>query len=193
MEMPALAKAVEYLFKSVPSSKVSPSVKPSIRAKIVLNEVPTTSALWRVLSTTVAKAAVEKISNTAMRLSSGSGLKKGLAMGVVGLAAGLIASGYASGNPLNDANPETVTQEGGRPAPMMFGPDGQKMIPNNTSGYIINIKGDTKKGNRQLKKALKQATARTTGSTGITMNVKTSQTSGAYSDKDIENILNNYF
>ena len=143
--------------------------------------------------TTVAKAAVEKISNTAMRLSSGSGLKKGLAMGVVGLAAGLIASGYASGNPLNDANPETVAQEGGRPAPMMFGPDGQKMIPNNTSGYIINIKGDTKKGNRQLKKALKQATARTTGSTGITMNVKTSQTSGAYSDNDIENILNNYF
>lgn len=143
--------------------------------------------------TTVAKAAVEKISNTAMRLSSGSGLKKGLGMGVVGLAAGLIASGYASGNPLNDANPETVTQEGGQPAPMMFGPDGQKMIPNNTSGYIINIKGDTKKGNRQLKKALKQATARTTGSTGITMNVKTSKTSGAYSDSDIENILNNYF
>ena len=143
--------------------------------------------------TTVAKAAVEKISNTAMRLSSGSGLRKGLAMGVVGLAAGLIASGYASGNPLNDANPETVTQEGGQPAPMMFGPDGQKMIPNNTSGYIINIKGDTKKGNRQLKKALKQATARTTGSTGITMNVKTSKTSGAYSDSDIENILNNYF
>lgn len=148
-------------------------------------EVPT--------NTVVAREAVERISNTAMRLTGSSGFKSGLAMGVVGLAAGLIAAGYASGNPLNDANPETVTAEGERPAPMMFGPEGQKMIPNNSSGYIINIKGDTNKGNRQLKKALKQATRNSVGSSGIQMNVKTTQQRGAYSDQDIENILNNYF
>lgn len=144
-------------------------------------------------STAMAREAVEKISNTAMRLSGSSGFKSSLAMGVVGLAAGLIAAGYASGNPLNDANPETVTEEGGRPAPMMFGPDGQKMIPNNSSGYIINIKGDTRKGNRQLKKAIKQATSRSVGNSGIMMELKTTQSRSAYTDEDIENILNNYF
>jgi len=42
---PTLANASEYLFKEVPSSKVSPSFKPSIRANKVLKAVPTTLAL----------------------------------------------------------------------------------------------------------------------------------------------------
>jgi hypothetical protein len=42
---PTLSKASEYLFKSVPSSKVSPRFNPSIRANKVLKAVPTTSAL----------------------------------------------------------------------------------------------------------------------------------------------------
>jgi hypothetical protein len=54
---PTFSSASEYLFKLTPSSKVSPKFSPSIRAKMVLNAVPTTSALSRVLSTTVATAA----------------------------------------------------------------------------------------------------------------------------------------
>jgi hypothetical protein len=133
----------------------------------------------------------KRMSNKAMNSSAGIGAT--LAMTTFGLAAGLIASGYASGNPLNDANPETVAQEQTqRPPKLSFGPNAE-MVPNNTGGYIINIKGDTNKGNRQLKKALKQVTASSMGgAVNINMSLRTSQ-AGGYSDKDIENILNDYF
>jgi hypothetical protein len=142
--------------------------------------------------------AIETASNKISKaiMSNGSGLKKSLGLGVVGLAAGLIASGYASGNPLNDPDPATITQkgyEGVKAAPEMMFSSGQGFAPNNTGGYIINIKGDTKHGNRQLKKALKQATRKSIGPSSINMEVKTSQKGGAYSDRDIENMLNNYF
>ena len=139
-------------------------------------------------------AASNKVAKAIM--DNSGGLKKSLGLGVVGLAAGLIASGYASGNPLNNPDPATITQkgyEGVQAAPEMMFSSGQGFAPNNTGGYIINIKGDTKKGNRQLKKALRQATKNTVGSTGVTMNVKTSKSQGTYSENDIENILNNYF
>ena len=139
------------------------------------------------LMTNIAK----RMSNKAMNSSAGIGTT--LAMTAVGLAAGLIASGYASGNPLNDANPETVSKEQTqRPPKLSLGPDTQ-MVPNNTGGYIINIKGDTNKGNRQLKRALKQAAGSSVGgAVNINMSLRTSQ-AGGYSDKDIENILNDYF
>ena len=124
---------------------------------------------------------------------NGSGMGTLVFSAALGLGAGLLASGYASGNPLNDANPETVTKES-TPKGMNFGSTPPpEMVPNNTGGYIINIKGDTSKGNRQLKKALKQAAgASVGGAVNINMSLKTSQP-GGYSDKDIENILNNYF
>jgi hypothetical protein len=139
------------------------------------------------LMTNIAK----RMSNKAMNSSAGIGAT--LAMTTFGLAAGLIASGYASGNPLNDANPETVAQEQTqRPPKLSFGPNAE-MVPNNTGGYIINIKGDTSKGNRQLKKALKQAANSSVGgAVNINMSLRTSQ-AGGYTDKDIENILNDYF
>jgi hypothetical protein len=129
-------------------------------------------------------------------VNGSGGLKKSLGLGVVGLAAGLIASGYASGNPLNDPDPATITQkgyEGVQAAPEMMFSSGQGFAPNNTGGYIINIKGDTRKGNRQLKKALKQATRNAVGPGGVRKEVKTTQQKGPYSDNDIENILNNFF
>ena len=132
-----------------------------------------------------------RMSNKAMNSSAGIGTT--LALTTIGLAAGLIAAGYSSGNPLNDARPETITQEQTqRPPKLSFGPD-TEMVPNNTGGYIINIKGDTSKGNRQLKKALKQvANSSVGGAVNINMSLRTSQ-AGGYSDKDIENILNDYF
>ena len=142
--------------------------------------------------------AIESGSNKIAKsiMNSSGGLKKSLGLGVMGLAAGLIASGYASGNPLNDPDPATIDQknyEGVKAAPEMMFSSGQGFASNNTGGYIINIKGDTRKGNRQLKKALKQATRNAIGPGSINMNVKLNQSSGAYSDQDIENILNNYF
>ncbi len=130
-------------------------------------------------------------------IDSGNNFGKSLGLGVVGLAAGLIAAGYATGNPLNDADPETIVEqkgyEGVKAAPEMMFSSGQGFAPNNTGGYIINIKGDTRKGNRQLKRALKQATKNIGGSSNVVMNIKTSTSQGPYTDQDIENILNNYF
>ena len=145
-----------------------------------------------------ATAVMETASNKIAKeiINNGGGLKKSLGLGVVGLAAGLIASGYASGNPLNDPDPATIDQKGYKgvsAAPEMMFSSGQGFAPNNTGGYIINIKGDTRKGNRQLKKALKQATRQSIGPGSINMSIKTSQTSGGYSDRDIENMLSNYF
>lgn len=139
------------------------------------------------LMTNIAK----RMSNKVMNSNGGVGVA--LASTVIGLGAGLIASGYSSGNPLNDANPETVAKEQTqRPPKLSFGPN-TEMVPNNTGGYIINIKGDTNKGNRQLKRALKQVTASSMGgAVNINMSLRTSQ-DGGYSDKDIENILSDYF
>lgn len=129
-----------------------------------------------------------------MVMNSSGSLGKNMAMGVLGLASGLLIAGYASGNPLNDANAETITQETQKNPPLNFGSTPPpEMTPNNTGGYIININGDTKKGNRQLKKALKQvANSSVGGGVNVNMNIKTSR-SGGYNDKDIENVLNDYF
>jgi hypothetical protein len=142
----------------------------------------------------VIESGSNKIANSVLRNSGGIG--KSLTLGALGVAAGLLVSGYAGGNPLNDPDPATITQknhEAVKAAPDMTFSSGQGFAPNNTGGYIINIKGDTRKGNRQLKKALKQATRNAVGPGSINMNVKTSQSNSPYSDREIEEILNNYF
>jgi predicted nucleotidyltransferase len=53
---PIVFNALEYLFKVVPSSKVAPKLKPCKRLNKVLKEVPTVSALSRVVAVTVANA-----------------------------------------------------------------------------------------------------------------------------------------
>ena len=59
-------------------------------------------------------------------------------------------------------------------------------------GYIINIKADSRRGQRYTKKAMKQAVeASVGGSVNINMNFK-SNNSGGFSDKDIQDIINNY-
>jgi hypothetical protein len=138
------------------------------------------------------KDSIGRMKKWATSSPSGSSKGKALTMGVLGLAGGLIAAGYASGNPLNDANPEQVAQKQTNTR-MSFGPETPQMTPNNTGGYIINIKGDTRKGNRQLKRAMKQAAnASVGGGVNINMSLRTSR-EGGYTDRDIENILNNYF
>ena len=140
----------------------------------------------------VVESGMKKIRHWATEGTASTSAGRALAMGALGLAGGLIAAGYASGNPLNDANPEQVVQQQTQPR-MSFGPEAPQMAPNNTGGYIINIKGDTKKGNRQLKRALKQAANSSVGgAVNINMSLKTSQ-EGGYSNQDIENILSNYF
>ena len=121
----------------------------------------------------------------------------GLAMGVIGLAAGLMISGYASGNPLKDPKndhienkPEEIKNE---PLPTFFNDNGgYAQINPQQRGYVINIKADSKRGQRYTKKAMKQAVeASVGGSVNINMNFK-SNNSGGFTDKDIEDIMQNY-
>ena len=141
----------------------------------------------------IISSVMESASNTISSMASKSGIGSALTASVVGLAGGLIASGYASGNPLNDARPETITQESSTLPLPNFGGGQPNIAPNNTGGYIININGNTRKGNRQLKRALKHAAnASVGGGVNVNMNIRSSNSAG-YSDKDIENVLNEYF
>lgn len=174
--------------------KVTPgihSIPQQTRAKVETQQAKEASEAL-VQNTGKVVNAVSEGMETVAKNMKGNGVAGALTMATLGLAAGLIAAGYASGNPLNDANPETVAQESTNHQ-LSFGPDAPQMAPNNTGGYIINIKGDTSKGNRQLKRALKQATKSSVGGDmNINMSLKTTQ-SGGYSNKDIENILSDYF
>ena len=177
---------------NIPKGTVGHSISKTAQQSIKEFEPPEIDVSGKKVS-----EAVETVSNTLTKsLMKNPSLGKNLAIGALSVAAGLLVSGYASGNPLNDPDPATIDQkgyEGVQAAPEMMFSSGQGFAPNNTGGYIINIKGDTRKGNRQLKKALRQATKNATGSGNINMSVKTTQSSGVYSDRDIENILNNYF
>lgn len=121
-----------------------------------------------------------------------------LAMGVLGLASGLLISGFAGGNPLNNANPEEIEKNSDTPktqamsVPEFFNNQGGYVTGNSQNGYIINIKADTNKGDRHMKRALKEAVKATAGNAvSINMNFK-SNNNGGYSDKDIENLISKY-
>lgn len=121
-----------------------------------------------------------------------------LAMGALGLAGGLMAAGYASGNPLNDKQASQVAQEEQQPTQTMSIPDfmdkqGGFVTGNSQQGYIINIKADTKKGRKHIQQVMKQAAqASVGGAVSVNMNIRNSENRGI-TDTDIENFLEKYF
>ncbi len=142
------------------------------------------------------KSATRELKNIATDVLSNVS-SSGIALGVLGLAAGLMISGYASGNPLKDPkndNMENQPQEiKNTPLPTFFNEqDGYAQNNPQQQGYIINIKADSRRGQRYTKKAMKQAVeASVGGGVNINMNFK-SNNSGGFSQSDIENIINNY-
>lgn len=130
-------------------------------------------------------------------LSSGSSMSLGggLAMGALGLAGGLMAAGYASGNPLNDKSASQVAgEEYQQPVQTMSVPDfmekqGGFVTGNSQQGYIINIKADTKKGKKHMQRVMKQAAeALVGGAVSVNMNIRSGSRRGV-TDSDIENFL----
>lgn len=118
--------------------------------------------------------------------------KHSLAGAAIGLAAGLLVSGYAGGNPLNDANPETITgysQNSYSQEPNLMDASASGVSGQSNSGYIINIKADTKKGQRHIKRAMNDAiTSSAGGAVSVNMNIK-NKGNKAFSDRDIERWL----
>ena len=112
-----------------------------------------------------------------------------LGIAALGVAAGLMVAGYAGGGHQRPTKPQDDSQ------PVQVQPmldDGGEDTGMRQQGYIINIKADTNKGARHLKRTLKDvAKASSSGNVTINMNYKTTS-GGGYSNKDIENIINNF-
>ena len=168
--------------------KVVPPTSPKQQPNSVLSNMNLNTQNLSNVTNKFADAAGDILKNI-----SGSGL----AMGVLGLAAGMAITGYASGNPLNDPKNDHMENKPEKINNMTV-PDffdevgGYASINPQQRGYIVNIKADTRRGQKYAKKAMKQAVASSTGgAVNINMNFK-SNNSGGYSDKDIEDILKNY-
>lgn len=151
------------------------------------------------INTQTTKSVSSALSNIVDSLESSSFKVGGsLAMGALGLAGGLMAAGYASGNPLNDKQASQVAQEGQQPTQTMSIPDFMDkqsgfVTGNSQQGYIINIKADTKKGRKHMQRIMKQAAeASVGGAVSVNMNIRNSEERGI-TDADIENFLERYF
>ena len=119
----------------------------------------------------------------------------GLGMAMLGTAAGLMISGYASGNPLRDKQASEVAQQQ-QPQQTMSVPQfmdqGGMVTGNSQGGYIINLQADTKKGRKYMKKMMAQAAeASVGGAVSVNMNLRDVSQNGI-TDRDIENYMNRY-
>ncbi|MCI6458894.1 MAG: hypothetical protein MSA56_14620, partial [Clostridium sp.] len=113
-----------------------------------------------------------------------------LGVAALGVAAGLMVAGYAGGGHQRPTKPQDDSQ------PVQVQPmlDDDNMDNGmRQQGYIINIKADTNKGARHLKKTLKDVAKASNSNNNVTINMNYKTTSGGgYSNKDIENIINNF-
>ena len=113
------------------------------------------------------------------------------------MALGVAVAGYAGGpvrkNKINeDEQVQRQQAEERMTVPEFFDNQGGFVTGNSQQGYVININANTKKGERHMKRAMKEAVAASVGgAVNINMNFKSNNT-GGWSDKDIEKIINNY-
>ena len=164
-------KSVGEIEKAAPQPKVEPEV-PEAAGQAVSNAV----------GNTIASAA-----------SSGAFTPgKALGMAAIGLGAGLMIAGYAGGGHSRPTSPvDDVSQREQQPIQDPNFDDGG--APGmQQQGYVINIKADTNKGAKHLKRSLKDLKKISQGgNVNINMNYRTTK-GGGYSNNDIENIINNF-
>lgn len=127
-----------------------------------------------------------------INMSGGSGL----GMAVLGTAAGLLVSGYASGNPLRDKQASEVAQSQTQQQTTMSVPQfmeqGGMVTGNSQGGYVINLQADTKKGRKYMKQMMAQAAqASVGGAVSVNMNLRDVSKNGI-TDKDIEDFMNRH-
>lgn len=114
---------------------------------------------------------------------------------MVGMAAGLMISGYASGNPLKDKPAQQMKEEQQVQAPQntmtvpQFMDQGGFVTGNTQQGYVINLTADTKKGRKYMQSMLsKAAEASVGGAVSVNMNIRDIKQNGI-TDRDIENFI----
>lgn len=117
-----------------------------------------------------------------------------LGVAALGIAAATLITGYAGAhNASRPTPPADDTQPPPQSVPEFFNQQPSTVSPTgDQKGYVINIKADTNKGERHMKRAMKEATRSSqNGNVNINMNYRTTK-SGGYSNKDIEDLINNY-
>ena len=120
----------------------------------------------------------------------------GLGMAVLGTAAGLLISGYASGNPLKDKQASQVAEQQQSPKQTMSVPQfleqGGMVTGNSQGGYVINLQADTRKGRKYMQRMMAQAAeASVGGAVSVNMNLRDVSQNGI-TDKDIEDFMNRH-
>ena len=143
---------------------------------------------------------IERLANTVvnnMEDSSHLRPRGGMGKAVLGLAAGLMIGGYASGNPLKDKSADEVNKEHQQQQtmsiPEFLEKDSGYVTGNTQQGYIINIKADTRKGRKYMERIMSKAAEATVGgAVSINMNIK-NKNNGTITDSDIENYINRNF
>ena len=152
------------------------------------NRTPSEETLSDLSNYLVTESELKKIDKRVLEkvpLTSGSGL----GMAVLGVAAGMMVMGYAGGGHSRPAPPQDDTQE--QEPPVLDNMEGAS-VGMSQQGYVINVSADTRKGARHLKRTMKDmAKATSNGNISINMNYRTTK-GGGYSNKDIENVINNF-
>ena len=146
----------------------------------------------------ITESAISETTQTALKhmpniKMSGGG---GLGMAMVGAAAGLLVSGYASGNPLRDKQASEVAQGQTQQTQTMSVPQfmeqGGMVTGNSQGGYVINLQADTKKGRKYMQQMMAQAAqASVGGAVSVNMNLRDVSKNGI-TDKDIEDFVNRH-
>ena len=152
----------------------------------VLNTMPSNSE--KVVSAMA--GAIDGISNIKVKGMSG------LAVGALGVAAGMLVSGFAGG-PIDQTSASDYAQaEESKPqavsVPTMMDNGGFATVNSGSSGYIINVRANTNKNLTQTKKVLREAASASVGG-GVNVNMNIKERSERFTERDIESMIAGIF
>ena len=135
-------------------------------------------------------SAIDSLSNVQVKGMSG------IAIGALGVAAGMLVSGFAGG-PVDQTSASDYAQqeENNKPqamsVPTMMD-NGGFATTSNTGGYIINIRANSNKDMTQTKKVLRQAASASVGG-GVNVNMNIKERSERLTERDIESMIAGIF
>ena len=119
----------------------------------------------------------------------------GIAVGALGVAAGMLVSGFAGGPIDQTSASDYAQQEESKPqamsVPTMMD-NGGFATKSGGSGYIINVRANTNKDLTQTKKVLRQAAEASVGG-GISVNMNIKEKSERFTERDIESFIAGIF
>ena len=163
-----------------------------------LSHSTSTSSGYRALD--VSLSGSEKIAGAVVNtLDNISNVKvkgiNGLAVGALGFAAGVLASGFAGG-PIDQTSASDYAQDNNSKPQAVSVPtmmdQGGFATTSGGSGYIINVRANTNKSVTQTKKVLKEAASASVGG-GVSVNMNIKERSERLTERDIESMIAGIF